>query len=358
LYLRLFDGTNYGSCVDIFAPGEEVSSAGLARSDAMATFSGTSQATPLVSGAAAIYWSINNDATAQDIKDNLISTCTKDKLKINQVVPSSYQDTSPNCLLHISTSYPQPKPYRVYYSVSYTELTNVIKEMENNLYALVYIHSHQVNSSYYYSMIFKYMADVNFKTLMFSKSKRLMDAFTTLKQEGYQLTLIYDIENIDHIAVFERTDVKYSHVYRATSRRHQSMYELKSSQNETLISTSVNINHNNKLRYTSVYLVESTIATEHIPSVSISELSQIMQSQFSQGFFLSDLSSIPVDPPTISVVFTQKTEIPENYITFVELELEQAKKIVKSQLDKGITPLVIAGLNTEDGLKYFVSLKY
>jgi len=78
LVFRLFGGTNYGRCVDIFAPGEDITSAGLSRPDATVIFSGTSQATPLVSGAAAVYWSINSDATARDIRDDLISTCIRD----------------------------------------------------------------------------------------------------------------------------------------------------------------------------------------------------------------------------------------------------------------------------------------
>ena len=42
LYLRLFDGTNYGKCVDIFAPGQDIRSAGLSGKDSVTTFSGTS----------------------------------------------------------------------------------------------------------------------------------------------------------------------------------------------------------------------------------------------------------------------------------------------------------------------------
>ena len=61
LYLRLFDGTNYGRCVDVFAPGQDIRSAGIRSNDAVETMSGTSQATPIVSGAAAVYWNMNKN---------------------------------------------------------------------------------------------------------------------------------------------------------------------------------------------------------------------------------------------------------------------------------------------------------
>jgi len=229
--------------------------------------------------------------------------------------------------------------------------------MENNLYALVYIHSHQVNSTDHYSMIFKYMADVEFKTLMFASSKRLEDATAVFEPEGYQLTLIYDMDTIDFIAVFQKTDAKYSHVFRAAPRRHLSMYEFKSSQNETLISTNIKINRNNRLRYTSVYLVDSIQSTEHLPNLEISALSDTLQSQFSRGFHLSDLSNIRTVPPTVSVVFTKMTETHDNYKSFMDLGLEQTKEIVETHLREGFAPLVIVGLNTTDGLKFSASLK-
>ena len=99
-------GTNYGRCVDIFAPGQDIISAGLSSRDAVATFSGTSQAAPLVSGAATIYWSVNKTAIPLEVKDAIISNCTRDRLNIDAVVPPSFQGQSPNSLLYI---YPQQR---------------------------------------------------------------------------------------------------------------------------------------------------------------------------------------------------------------------------------------------------------
>ena len=63
--------------------------------------SGTSQATPLVSGTAAVYWNINRDATPLEIKDTITSTCTRNKLAISAAVPSNLADNPPNCLLFV-----------------------------------------------------------------------------------------------------------------------------------------------------------------------------------------------------------------------------------------------------------------
>ena len=359
MYLRLFDGTNYGSCVDIFAPGEDITSAGLSRPDAVATFSGTSQATPLVSGAAAIYWSINSDATAQDIRDGLISTCTRDKLRINQAVPLSFQDTSPNCLLHINPDYLQPQepqPYQVFYSVSPTQLQSLIEEMEKTSYALTYIDRYQYNSSLHYSLIFKYMAEVEFQTLMFTKLGQLKDTSSNLLQSQYQLTLLYDMDSTEYIAVFQKTDLLYSQIYRITNKKHNETYHYQS-ENNTLTSTTVALNQNNRTRYSSVY-VEGKLVTEHFPSVSMSDLQETITTQYSNKFYLSHFTTISTNPPTYSLVFQQMTRKKRKYKMSMDIGMDQIEGTVKEELENGSVPSVITGVPTPDGsLKYLISFE-
>ncbi|KAF9435051.1 hypothetical protein BGZ76_006976 [Entomortierella beljakovae] len=75
--------SSYGSCVEIFGPGVEITSAWIGNINAVAVLSGTSMATPHVVGVAALYMSFNSLPTAQSVYNKLISTATRDKIKGN-----------------------------------------------------------------------------------------------------------------------------------------------------------------------------------------------------------------------------------------------------------------------------------
>lgn len=69
--------SNYGNCVDWFAPGSGITSAWSTSNTAAATISGTSMAAPHVAGAAALYLQGNPTATAQQVRDALYAASTK-----------------------------------------------------------------------------------------------------------------------------------------------------------------------------------------------------------------------------------------------------------------------------------------
>jgi subtilisin family serine protease len=70
--------SNYGSCVDFFAPGSGITSSWIgAGNTETSTISGTSMATPHVAGVAALYLQTNPLATPQQVRDALFAATTK-----------------------------------------------------------------------------------------------------------------------------------------------------------------------------------------------------------------------------------------------------------------------------------------
>jgi subtilisin family serine protease len=73
--------SNYGSCVDWFAPGVGITSSWYTSPTGTNTISGTSMATPHTAGAAALYLQANPGATPQQVRDALYSAATKGIVK-------------------------------------------------------------------------------------------------------------------------------------------------------------------------------------------------------------------------------------------------------------------------------------
>jgi len=69
--------SNFGSCVDWFAPGVNITSAWWLTDTSTNTISGTSMATPHTAGVAALYLQGNPAATAQQVRDALFNLTTK-----------------------------------------------------------------------------------------------------------------------------------------------------------------------------------------------------------------------------------------------------------------------------------------
>lgn len=72
--------SNYGDCVDIYAPGSSVLSADYADDNKCVSWSGTSMATPHVSGAMAVLWARNPEADNTQIRSLLLDYALTDKL--------------------------------------------------------------------------------------------------------------------------------------------------------------------------------------------------------------------------------------------------------------------------------------
>jgi len=74
-------GSNYGSCVDINAPGYSVYSSVIGSNSSYATYSGTSMASPHVAGAAALYLHDNPSATPAQVRAALIAQAVDTNLQ-------------------------------------------------------------------------------------------------------------------------------------------------------------------------------------------------------------------------------------------------------------------------------------
>ncbi|MFI6826903.1 S8 family peptidase [Kribbella sp. NPDC050241] len=68
--------SNWGTCVDLFAPGVDITSVGITDPDATAKMSGTSMATPHVAGGVALYLADHPDATPADVATALVGAST------------------------------------------------------------------------------------------------------------------------------------------------------------------------------------------------------------------------------------------------------------------------------------------
>jgi subtilisin family serine protease len=93
--------SNYGSCLDLFGPGSSIKSDWYTSDTATNTISGTSMATPHVTGAAAQVLAANPSYTPQQVRDALVNNATTG-------VVSNPGSGSPNRLLFVGTGSPPP----------------------------------------------------------------------------------------------------------------------------------------------------------------------------------------------------------------------------------------------------------
>ncbi|MGB9376204.1 MAG: S8 family peptidase [Mycobacteriales bacterium] len=91
--------SNYGTCLDIFAPGVNITSSWNTSDTATNTISGTSMATPHVVGVAALKLSTNPGFTPAQVRDALVADATSNKV----TNPGS---GSPNKLLYVPNGTP------------------------------------------------------------------------------------------------------------------------------------------------------------------------------------------------------------------------------------------------------------
>jgi subtilisin family serine protease len=98
--------SNYGTCVDILAPGVSITSAWYSSNTATNTISGTSMATPHVVGAAALVLAAHPTWTPQQVRDELVNTATSG-------VISNPGTGTPNRLLFVGSTTPPANDFSI-----------------------------------------------------------------------------------------------------------------------------------------------------------------------------------------------------------------------------------------------------
>jgi len=93
-------GSNFGPCVDLFAPSAHIVSADAKNTAGFCRLSGTSMAAPHVTGAVALYLQNNPSATPQQVHDAIVGGTTCGALDANPASPYYIGDDSPNLLLN------------------------------------------------------------------------------------------------------------------------------------------------------------------------------------------------------------------------------------------------------------------
>lgn len=100
---RRAEFSNYGKCVDIFAPGEQIDSAWHTTNDSTSSLSGTSMAAPFVAGVVAQYLSGHPDAGPDTVARFLMKNASQGKLR-------SIGRGSPNRLIFSVVPLGAPEP--------------------------------------------------------------------------------------------------------------------------------------------------------------------------------------------------------------------------------------------------------
>jgi subtilisin family serine protease len=88
--------SNYGTCVDILAPGSSITSSSHTTDNGLVTMSGTSMASPHVAGVAAQYLALNPSATPAQVRNAMVAAAGVNKISLHR---SSSRNGTPNRLL-------------------------------------------------------------------------------------------------------------------------------------------------------------------------------------------------------------------------------------------------------------------
>ena len=345
--------------MDIFAPGQRVQSAYHTGPNSYATLDGTSQATPLVSGAAAVYWNmLPGNPDASQVKNALLNTCSRGQLNIAASVPSSFNLKTINCLLHIQ-DIRQPTQ-RVYHNVSFDDIETLIKEMEQQNYVLSYLQNYlSSESSTRYSVIFTNMKRKRFRTLVFITEIKLREIEEQLSLKEFKITFIQNlvINNITRFVVVLTKKTKYEYTAKLSVKPKN--LDDRAVENMTLYSTSVVPSTSQDIiLQTLLYSTETNTHTLLHYNIKKTALFRRVDNQLKQGYHLKYLSSYVInDKEKYALVLHKFTKADEKYGLIHNIKSEELQETVKELVAQGNILNVVAGIwnPRSDNIQYLIA---
>jgi len=323
LYIASHFGSNYGSCVDIFAPGQNVESAGITSKQSTDSYDGTSQAAPLVSGAAAVYWNVLPGVNATAVKEFLLDTCVKEKLNFALFMPFAMVKQTKNCLLHLITtttsrSIDETKTFqRVFHDVESKDAEKLIKEMAQERYTLSYLKHYKTQDKVIlFDIIFNFVGDQKFTTVIFKLEKEMEMIDDKMRQLGFHISFVYDLKinnKLNYFVVFKQSDQNiFQTHFRVNPKQLKQVNMVERLQAMSLLSTSVS--GNRKTQYTMLYSDQIATPAHFLHSVEKSTLISSIYWQRNTGYYLKHLSSfVRRGKEVYSLIFHKQTKSPDNY---------------------------------------------